>query len=266
MARNAVVCCLGLMGLLVLGAGLTGCKPDYPKCEKDEHCRNSDKGQAEGKLYCVNGLCAECRKDGDCDEGEQCDNGSCEAIPGYCTSDDDCSGSQVCRDNRCGPECREDADCDEGFECRGGTCEEERECTSDADCDSGQRCKEGSCVKDEQQTMECDNLDSVYFDYDSSAIRSGARDTLEEHAECIQQQDVSVQIAGHTDERGSNEYNIALGERRAKSVYDYLKSLGVSTGNMSTVSYGEERLARECGTDGPESCHQENRRVEFNRR
>ena len=267
MARNAIVWCLGLLGLLIAAVALTGCPgPDYPKCETNEDCRKSEQGQEEGKLYCVNGLCAECRKNADCAGGEQCEGGSCEPIPGYCTSDADCSGTQVCRENRCGPECEEDADCDDGYECRGGTCEEARECTTDADCDSGQKCEEGSCVKAEQQTMECQNLETVYFAYDSSAIQSSARERLQENAECIQEKDISVQLAGHTDERGSNEYNIALGSRRAQSVYDYLESLGVSSANMSTVSYGEERLARECGVDGPPSCHEENRRVEFNRK
>ncbi|MFB6264200.1 MAG: OmpA family protein [Bradymonadaceae bacterium] len=70
-------------------------------------------------------------------------------------------------------------------------------------------------------------------------------------------------MEGHCDERGSNEYNIALGERRARSVYDYLKSLGVDPSRMETISYGEERLFRRCGEDGPESCHKMNRRAEF---
>jgi peptidoglycan-associated lipoprotein len=222
--------------------------------------------QQQDKLYCVNGLCVQCRKNADCSEGEKCDNGSCVAIPGYCSSDADCSGSQVCRDNRCGPECRENADCEDGMECRGGTCKEPQECSTNADCASGEKCEDGSCVKAEQQTTACQDLETVYFDYDSSAIRSSARDKLQDASDCIQQEDISVQLAGHTDERGSNEYNIALGERRAQSVSDYLKSLGVSSANISTVSYGEERLARQCGTDGPDSCHEQNRRVVFNRK
>ncbi|MFW5966908.1 MAG: OmpA family protein, partial [Persicimonas sp.] len=59
-------------------------------------------------------------------------------------------------------------------------------------------------------------------------------------------------------------YNIALGERRANSVRDYLEDLGVSSASLDVISYGEERLERRCGEQGSESCHEENRRVEFN--
>jgi peptidoglycan-associated lipoprotein len=72
-----------------------------------------------------------------------------------------------------------------------------------------------------------------------------------------------VTIEGHCDERGTSEYNIALGERRARNASEYLRSLGVARDKINTLSYGEERLVRECGEEGPESCHRMNRRAEM---
>jgi len=251
---------VGLLGLGLLGAG---CGPNYPKCNKDKDCKQSDKGQKQGKLYCVNGLCQECRTDDHCGgPGMQCENGECAQIPNYCEGDADCSGSQVCRDNRCGPECLSDDDCDEGMECKGGTCQEEAECSSDADCPGDQVCRNGSCTEPRESTSTCE-LETVYFDFDSSRLTSTARDKLEDNADCIEERGESVKVEGHCDERGSNEYNIALGERRASSVQDYMTKMGVSSGMIETISYGEERLARQCGVDAPDTCHEENRRVEF---
>lgn len=251
-----LVATVGLVGMA------TGCGPEYPKCNTSEDCRKSEKGQEQGKLYCVNGRCQECREDGDCDTGEQCSGGACQPIPGYCEGDADCSGSQVCRDNRCGPECRSDDECSEGQVCEGGECVADQECTTNADCASNETCQDGECIV--QTSTEC-SLETVYFPFDSSELSSDARDKLQDNADCIEQKENrTVELAGHCDERGTNEYNIALGRRRAQSAYDYLESLGVSSNRLETISYGEERLARQCGVDGPDSCHKWNRRVEFN--
>lgn len=83
---------------------------------------------------------------------------------------------------------------------------------------------------------------TLYFDFDNASIRGEFAELLAAHADyLVRNPSVTVVIEGHTDERGTPEYNIALGERRAKSVVDYLQSLGVSSRQMSTVSYGEER-------------------------
>lgn len=81
-----------------------------------------------------------------------------------------------------------------------------------------------------------------YFDFDDASIRSEYQEILAAHADyLVRNPRVNVVIEGHTDERGTPDYNIALGERRAKSVYDYLQTLGVSATQMSLVSYGEEK-------------------------
>jgi len=101
----------------------------------------------------------------------------------------------------------------------------------------------------------------IYFDYDSSDIRSEYRPTVEAHAGYLAANpDVIITLEGHADERGSREYNLALGERRAQSVKRQMVLLGASAGQIRLVSYGEERPVIE-GHD--ESSWQQNRRVEI---
>jgi peptidoglycan-associated lipoprotein len=83
---------------------------------------------------------------------------------------------------------------------------------------------------------------TIYFDFDKSEIRSEFASVLEAHAAFLKKTTtVSVTVEGHTDARGTPEYNIALGERRGQSVVKYLENLGVAAGQMSVVSYGEEK-------------------------
>jgi peptidoglycan-associated lipoprotein len=99
----------------------------------------------------------------------------------------------------------------------------------------------------------------VYFDYDESTLTDDTRDKLSRNADLLKSNaQFSVTIEGHADERGTNEYNLALGERRANAVRDYLGSLGVSGDRLRTISYGEERPV--CTTN-EESCWSQNRRA-----
>ncbi len=83
---------------------------------------------------------------------------------------------------------------------------------------------------------------TIYFDFDKSDIRSEFASVLDAHAAFLRAlTTISVTIEGHTDARGTPEYNIALGERRGQSVQKYLENLGVAAGQMSVVSYGEEK-------------------------
>ncbi|MBI1276398.1 peptidoglycan-associated lipoprotein Pal [bacterium] len=86
--------------------------------------------------------------------------------------------------------------------------------------------------------------DRVFFDYDSSVIRGDAQDVLSAQAEWLKKNgNISIVIEGHADERGTREYNLALGERRANAVKSYLVSLGVEGSRVETISYGKERPA-----------------------
>jgi peptidoglycan-associated lipoprotein len=85
---------------------------------------------------------------------------------------------------------------------------------------------------------------TIYFDFDTATIRPEFIEVLQAHGAFLTANpSVRVTVEGHTDERGTPEYNIALGERRAVSVVQYLQNLGVSAGQISTVSYGEEKPA-----------------------
>ncbi len=108
------------------------------------------------------------------------------------------------------------------------------------------------------------DLKMIFFSFNDAALGDDARGVLQRHAAWLKTHpEVRIQIAGHCDERGSTEYNLALGERRADAVKRYLESLGVAAARMSTISYGEEvPLAAGEG----EGNYRRNRRAEFRRR
>ena len=100
--------------------------------------------------------------------------------------------------------------------------------------------------------------DSVFFATNASSISPRARQTLQRQAQWLNANlAVNAQIAGHADERGTREFNLALGARRAESVRSFLVSQGVAAGRLSTISYGKERPAAPCSA---ETCWSQNRR------
>ena len=104
-------------------------------------------------------------------------------------------------------------------------------------------------------------LGNVSFDYDSAELSDAARDTLQGNSEWLQRwTSTRIMVEGHCDERGTNEYNLGLGEQRARAVVDYLTSLGVAAGRLSMVSKGEEEPT--C-TEETEACWAQNRRGHF---
>lgn len=104
-------------------------------------------------------------------------------------------------------------------------------------------------------------VQDIFFDYDSSDLRSDAEQILKTDASFLKgHPSAKVAIEGNCDQRGSEEYNLGLGQRRANAARDYLANLGVPSGNMSTVSYGKDKLL--C-TDNSEDCWQRNRRDHF---
>ena len=103
--------------------------------------------------------------------------------------------------------------------------------------------------------------DRVFFDFDKYNLKPEGRGTVEALAAWLNsRQGVTLTIEGHADERGTREYNLALGERRANSVKDYLIALGINAGRLTTISYGEERPAV---PGSYEEAWAQNRRAEF---
>ncbi len=128
--------------------------------------------------------------------------------------------------------------------------------------------KEAAVIRDEtsassgfkEQTEKL--MGTVYFDFDSSTLSKTSRDTLSSTADLLlkKKPTLKIQIEGHCDERGSAEYNLALGERRAKSAMSYLVTLGVAADRISIISYGKEKPA-DPGHD--DASWAKNRRDEF---
>ena len=100
----------------------------------------------------------------------------------------------------------------------------------------------------------------VYFDFDKATLKSDARSLLLAHAERLKDNPTDVRLEGHADERGSREYNMALGERRAKAVRDFLVLQGVNRSDLEVISYGEERPL---ALGSNENAWAQNRRVEI---
>ena len=100
--------------------------------------------------------------------------------------------------------------------------------------------------------------DRIFFEFDKSDLTDNARSTLQKQAAWLQRfGGVTLTLEGHCDERGTREYNLALGARRAQAVKDYLTSLGVSAARLDTISYGKERPV--C-VESSEACWAQNRR------
>ncbi|MGB0680106.1 MAG: OmpA family protein [Polyangiales bacterium] len=174
--------------------------------------------------YCVNGLCQMCRDDSDCAAGQACQSGRCENVPGYCSGAGDCPDGEECRNNRCVPQMSAAKQFDE------------------------QAPPAPAC-----------SLEAVYFSFDSDKLDNSSRDALSRNAKCIRDRNLDkVHLTGHADPRGTEEYNLALGDRRARSVLEYLNTLGVQDNALSASSVGEEMAN---GTD--ESSWSQDRKVEF---
>ena len=113
----------------------------------------------------------------------------------------------------------------------------------------------------EESDAAFSEMGMVYFAYDKSEITADFEEVIQKNYEWIYQNpDVQIQLEGHCDERGTNEYNLALGERRAKAVFDYLVGLGASPSQFTILSFGEEKPAV---YGSSESSWRQNRRVEF---
>lgn len=113
----------------------------------------------------------------------------------------------------------------------------------------------------QRQAIDKIGADRIYFEFDKSDLSDQSRQILAEKAELLKAHPVlTLVIEGHCDERGTNEYNMALGERRARAAYEYLVMMGVDSGRLTIISYGEEYPAVP-GSD--EEAWAKNRRDEF---
>lgn len=117
------------------------------------------------------------------------------------------------------------------------------------------------CAKQTTKTTAGEKLQRIHFDFDRADIKKEYEGALKGNAGWMNKNSkAKVKVEGHCDERGTNEYNIALGDRRAKSAMKYIVNLGVGKDRLSTISYGEEKPMANCHD---ESCWWQNRRAEF---
>jgi len=112
----------------------------------------------------------------------------------------------------------------------------------------------------EKKVVTQEDLQPIYFDFDKYDLRPGDREILNLNAKVLKENpDVKIRIEGNCDERGTVEYNLALGDRRARAAMDYLVNLGVTPGRISIISYGKER----CKHCFDEECWSKDRRDDF---
>ena len=174
-----------------------------------------------------------------------------------CTSDAQCPDGQVCKAGACSP-CAADGECGPGGKCQAGACERATACKVDEDCADDEDCIDGFCQKpwEGTDTGAACQLQTIYFAFDDSSVQQSEGDRLTANAQCIEKTTgKSVYVNGHTDATGTEEYNIALSERRARAAADYLSRLGIDPARLDVVGKGETELTGQ-GDD-------QDRRVEF---
>lgn len=212
-----------------MAVALAGCPPPYPKCESDSQCK-------EHGEYCVQGQCQQCAVDGNC------------------------PASFVCQANKCvpKPECTKDVQCGDKKKCEAGKCVTDPNAQKPAaDTSAG-----ADANKKKYESISDCNLPAVRFGFNDTVLTPEARQALDGALECLKAVAAKqkVVLEGHADERGTEEYNLQLSNRRAAAVKKYLSDLGVSPGKLDTVGYGENKPA----VDGhDEAAWAANRRVEL---
>lgn len=233
-----------------VGCGDKGAR--YPACGSDKDCKSGE--------HCVNKQCRQCAEDSQCAAGESCVRGACVLQDGACRDDTDCQGGQVCKLHRCS-DCQEDRECGPSQRCRNGHCLARGACDRNEDCADDEDCIKGTCVhqgRSKPPDVAC-QLGAVYFGYDQSSIDPEARAVLGSAAECLQKAPGrAIYLGGHTDTRGTEEYNLALSEKRARVVADYLARLGIDPERLRVVPKGE---TESFGTD--EAGWAKDRRVDL---
>ncbi len=220
-----------------LGA-LTGCPPTYPKCDSDANC--SEKGEV-----CVQGQCQECATDANCKPGFVCDANKCVPKP-ECSDTNPCKAGAKCKQGKCAVDGSKD-----------GTC------STNEDCPSGEECKSGRCASKGGAGAGACTVEPIRFEFNESKLGTEGQSALAALADCIKKNSWKLRVEGHADERGTEEFNLQLSNRRAASVKRYLTDLGVGDAALETVGYGENKPAVQ-GSN--ESAWAANRRVELVKR
>ncbi len=244
-----------LLLILSFGALLTACpdkKPKFPNCGSDKDCK-------EGQ-HCFQKHCSECSEDSHCESFQTCSGGSCILKDGMCESSDDCTAGKICKKNEC-TACEKDAQCGTGSRCSDGSCLERGSCSVDEDCEDDEDCIDGQCKREGREPapeLSC-QLHRVLFGFNEYSISDDAKTSLQLTSECIQQGgDRKIFVTGHTDDIGTVEYNIALSEKRGRSVADFLARLGIDPVRLRVVPRGEEEA-----TASDDGSRAEERRVDF---
>lgn len=236
------------LAMVLAFVGACGSKPKPPGCKGDKDCKA---GQV-----CDANKCVACKTDAQCPKGKKCSANACVAKP-QCLNDDQCPLNQVCQAGSCKP-CASDGECGPGGACEAGACKRPKKCTKDEECADDEDCVAGLCRRQDLGSnidAGC-QLQTVYFGFDDSSIQASERDRLDGNSQCMTKNKTQgVLLVGHTDTSGTEEYNIALSERRAQSVADYMSRLGNDPAKLQVVPKGE--------TEPTGNGDDKDRRVEF---
>lgn len=224
------------LALIALGACLVwvGCggSPSATGCKADKDCKNHQ--------VCAAGKCVECIDDSQCGAGRKCSANACILAP-ECLNDKQCPSGEVCQAGKC-KACATDGDCGPGGSCVSGACKQGKPCSKDDQCADDEDCVAGTCRKAGSTggpDATC-TLSTVYFAFDDATVQPSERDRLAANVACIEAtKGKNVYLVGHTDTSGTEEYNIALSERRAQAVADYMSRLGTDPARMQVVPKGE---------------------------
>ena len=219
-----------LLALSVSATLLTACPSPLKKgeCKTDKDCES----QAGYGRVCVTGQCAECATDAQCSMGSTCTGNKCVPKPA------DTSGAATTAPAALPPGA----------------------CNSTIDCTGGQVCQAGRCEAAVDASCASAAAFTVHFEFDKSAITGDAPDLLKKLAGCLQAAPArKIKVDGHCDDRGTAQYNLALGKRRSEAVKKYLGDLGVGAAIETSTQGAGSPLCREA----TEACWAQNRRAEF---
>ncbi len=234
----------------IAGLTVTGCPGnDYPKCESDDQCKTNKDGKAVSE-YCLFGQCQQCAKDAQCGVGQRCNKGRCEKS---CSADGECGDGSICEAARCvKAQCKTNDACGTGATCEAGRCKR------DGTTGTGGT---GGTGGTDDGPLKCEQKARVQFDFNAADLRPEGRAALDNMSKCLKKNTGwRLTVEGHADERGTPEFNLSLGESRAKSIKKYLTALGVEDGRIKVISFGEEKPVN---PDSSESAWATNRRGEL---